>query len=408
VSAPAFDRLDPAVTALLDDGVAAIRGTDVRREVDLLLMGGYWRLFLDPDRAIGLIEEAVAVARTTGDDRLVARALVNLASDLPPRDQNRLEQVVDELRRLPRAATEEIAFSYISLDTVEANLAMRHGDRQTSDEAMARFEARSSPRDFSAASIAAGRRYHVAMLDGRVEEGEKLRDAYLNASARAYPPFLHLTNMGAARLSRARALASFADEIPNLERMVAEAPELGRFQADLVVARALGGDLSVASEILDRQAADGFRTTLRCHNPHWDGNVADLALGAALCQHRATAEVIVEEVGPVTHLCASYYLWMFYGSFHHHLGLALATLGRYEEAADAFRAALPPEKRWGSKLWVITTTDCLGAVLEALGDPEGPGLRAEARRDAADAGIGLMTAAWTPDRRDRGRTRSQV
>jgi class 3 adenylate cyclase/tetratricopeptide (TPR) repeat protein len=106
------------------------------------------------------------------------------------------------------------------------------------------------------------------------------------------------------------------------------------------------GSFDEARVAFDTLAADGFADVPR--NNTWTPTMALAATVCAALGDQQRAGILHDLIVPYEDLVAAHSL-MWFGAFHHHLGLLDQTLGRFDDAAERFAAATATHDRTGAR-----------------------------------------------------------
>jgi predicted ATPase/tetratricopeptide (TPR) repeat protein len=306
---------------------------------------------------------ALALARAAGDDRVLVRVVRLAESALrAPQDLPRRQQILRE--GIDAAARTDDPQLRGMLAISHHELALLSGDRDTMDrerDIRDTFSAR-SPEPFVRWTNAQTRATHL-FLDGDLVGAEAAADAAFELGVASGQPEAFSGWAGQIFEIR-RAQDRLAEVAEAIEQIHVENPTLQVFRAALAhvwcelgrkdEARSLAEDLDVSPG----SAPQYWATSLML----W------AEVGHALHLPEPAAQLVplldewrdqVASTGATTE-----------GSIAHGLGLALATLGRDAEAADAFDLALAVNQRLRAPLFVART-QLAQAELVLGSDPEG-------------------------------------
>jgi hypothetical protein len=379
---PLFDHqqislLEETLTAL-DPGASPLRAQVLARLSVALSLDA------PVERRLAVAEEAVALARSSGDPATLASALAAHCDAVAgpgqaERRQAEAGEIVDLATGLGDVPTELLGRRLRLVAHLEL------ADLAAVDAEIAAFgrtaEAIRQPRYAWYVPLWLGMR---ALMSGRLEEaGRRLAQAEALGS--------EATSANAAMLTSVQRwwllieTGRSAEQADLIARLADQVEELGPTG---VVSLALS-DAAAGREAAARRRLDGLGWKVLAATPpdsEWAAmlaQVADLAalLGSsrvaawaydALLPHRG--RFAVEGIGAYCH-----------GSLERHLGLLAATLGRVEDARAHFSAALEANRRAGAELLVARTLRDAGLAL-------GERARLAAARDAYQA-LGLPARA---------------
>lgn len=188
-----------------------------------------------------------------------------------------------------------------------------------------------------------------------------------------------------------------AELLPFLRDLVAS-PELSEpndaFLGALATAASMSGEAWSAATALRRLRRPSLNN-LR-HNSLWLATLYGAALTARLLQDAEAAQEAYDLLLPYAHLptMASLAVTCF-GSTHYPLGAAATALGRLDDAADHYRAALAANEDFGHRPAHVLAEAALAESLFKLGDrDEAQQHWARARTEATALGMDGWVAQW--------------
>lgn len=323
---------------------------------------------------------ALALAREAGDDRVVARAARLAESAL--RTPDALERRVLVLHE-GVAAAERTGDAQLRgmLSMSYQAIALERGDRDAMDrEKRIRDSfARRSPEPYVRWTTEQTRSIH-SFLDGDLDGAEAAALGAFEIGVATGQPEAFLGYAGQLFQIR-RAQDRLADVAESLERVVEENPALQVFRAGLAYVRCELGrepDARALADLLDVSSGGApqfWSTTLMlwaevCHTLALPGPASRLVpiLGRWRDQ--------VASTGATTE-----------GSIAYGLGLALATLGRTEDAAGAYDLALDVNRRLRAPLFVARTRLAYAELLAGAEPGRAHALATDARATAGRFGF---------------------
>ncbi|WP_165965972.1 AAA family ATPase [Actinomadura sp. 7K534] len=332
---------------------------------------------------------ALALAREAGDDRVIARAarLAESALRTPDALERRVPLLHEGVAAAERTGDAQLR-GMLSMSYEE--IALERGDR----EAMNRekrirnsFAAR-SPEPYVRWTNEQTRSIHL-FLDGDLDGAEAAAHAAFEIGAATGQPEAFFGYAGQVFQIR-RAQDRLAEVAEAIEQILEENPELQVFRAGLAHvwcelgresdARALTGRLDVSSG-----GAPQFWSTT-------------LMLWAEVC-HRlalpAPAYRLVPVLGRWRNQVASTGATTE-GSIAYGLGLALATLGRIDDAAAAYDLALTVNRRLRAPLFAARTRLAYAELLAGVEPGRAVALAAEARATAGRFGFARIARRVEP------------
>lgn len=353
------------VVALLEAARLAVEGRSPAVEAEVtasLARELHHSVPKDRARARPLSERAVAIARELGDPATLAACLLAQHDVLwtPGAGAERAD-VAREIVALAEAIGDDERRSEGHLLTANALLECGLPTFRTELDAFLRLEdAFAQPRhDYFALT----RRAAMALLDGSLDEGERLVHDAAELGERIGEPdtgnvrMSQLLEVARARgePERLRAAAQMAIDwwvgVPSHAHAVAA----GLF--------ALAGDLDSARRALDTVLELGTWREDRSYL--WSVFVGGLTVAAARLDDQELSRALLDELTPLAGACGvNGAVVCFTGSHAHWAGIAAKTLGEIGRARDLLHRALSVHERIGARAWAATTR----AELTELGD----------------------------------------
>ena len=352
------------VVALLDEARRAVEGRAPAVEAQVtasLARELYHSLPRDRARAGPLSEHAMAIARRLDDPAVLAACLLARHDVLwtPGAAAERVE-VGREIVALAEQAGDDERRSEGHLLTANALLETGSPAFRTELDAFLRLEDRlGQPRhDY----LALTRRAGLAILDGSLDEGERLvHEAAALGERIGEPEARNLRMSQLIEVARARGEPS---------RLVATAqmavacwvglPSLAHAVAAGLLADA--GDVDGARRALDTVRELGTWSEDRSYV--WSVSVGGLTAAAARLGDLDLSGELLTELAPLAGTCGvNGTVVCFLGSHAHWAGVGAKALGRTEEARDLLLRALRAHERVGARAWEAETC----AVLAELG-----------------------------------------
>jgi tetratricopeptide (TPR) repeat protein len=353
------------VVALLDEARRAVEGRApaVEAQVTASLARELWHHWVPKDRARArpLSEHAVAIARGLDDPATLAACLLARHDVLwAPGTAAERVGIGREIVALAERAGDDERRSEGHLLTANALLETGSPAFRTDLDAFLRLEVRlGQPRhDY----LALTRRAAMALLDGALEEGERLVHDAAALGERIGEP-----DTGNVRMSQLLEVARARGEPGQLRATAGMAvawwvgiPSYAHAVAAGLLADA--GDIDGARRALDTVLELGTWREDRSYV--WSVSVGGLAAAAARLGDLELSRELLEELTPLAGTCAvNGAVVCFMGSHAHWAGVAAKALGRTDEARDLLLRALRVHERVGARAWEAETC----AVLAELG-----------------------------------------
>ncbi len=371
------------VVALLDEARRAVEGRAPAVEAQVtasLARELYHSVPKDRARARPLSEHAVAIARALDDPATLGACLLSRHDVLwtPGAAAERVD-IGREIVALAERAGDDERRSEGHLLTANALLETGSPAFRTELDAFLRLEDRlGQPRhDYMALT----RRAAMALLDGVLDEGERLVREAADLGERIGEP-----DTGNVRMSQLLEVARARGE-PDQLRATAEMavgwwvgiPSHAHAVAAGLLADA--GDLDAARRALDTVRELGTWREDRSYV--WSVFVGGLTAAAARLGDLDLCAELFAELAPLAETCGvNGAVVCFMGSHAHWAGVAAETLGRTDEARDLLLRALRAHERLGARAWEAETC----AVLAELG-ADGATYRGRAVGLADDLGL---------------------
>jgi len=371
------------VAALVEEALSAIGQEDSRLRVWLLINLGRELMFSAArERTQALVVEALDVARRLGDPVTLATALSNtlgLTSDpTNPKVEERLA-MAEEALELAEQAGDRVQAMQARMSRMTAFLTL--GDISAVDRDIEAFTRLAEElREPSWLWIAALFPAMRALLDGRIEDAERLAQGALAAGQRT-----ERTNamqfFGAQIFAIRREQARIAEMEPVARGLVQQFPGIPAWRTAVAVLHADLGREKEAREEFDLLAADDFAVFPRDGN--WPISMALLAEVCAFLADSERAAQLYEHLRPWERLCIIVGgPTDCYGTASRLMGRLAATTGRWDDAKRHFQDALEQNTKMGSGRWVTRTQLQYARMLAAR---DGPADRPKALALLADA-----------------------
>jgi tetratricopeptide (TPR) repeat protein len=379
-----LDRIDTLEAAL-----RATAGTENAERATLLATLAVELTWGDQGRARALSDEALEMARRVDDD-LTLRQVLELRP-LTINSPATLDERIANSHEL-REVAERLGDRNFRLGTLGSllNVAQGRGDLVEVDNVL------DATRRHAAETGLAEPRWAVAvhlawrlLLVGRIDEAERAADEALQIASQSGQPDAFAYYAGQLYDIR-RAQGRLDEIIELLEQAVVENPGITAFRAALVNALCETGRLEDAGDAFEPLVASRF--TEFPFNGTWLTAMTFSADAAAYLEHREAAPILAELLAPWRDQLACTGVTCE-GSVARPLGLALATVGRVDEADDAFAQAVAVHERMDAPI-ELARTQVNWARMLAGRDQPGDAYRAHEllqRARSTASRLGLVT-----------------
>jgi tetratricopeptide (TPR) repeat protein len=341
-------------------------------------------LQFDPDheRRWALADEALALARQSGDERTLAHVLFDTLYATLARDDVMFE----------RAAYEELFELAERLD--DPAFRVMAGFYETFIRALEGNIARAREAIERARSIASGLRQPVLLwyvtyieaslrlLEGDLAASERLAEEALAIGAGAGQQDAFMV-FGITIAAVRRAQDRGAELVELTEQVVAANPRMPAWRAGLAALYVSVGRQDEAAAILTEDARANFEG-IPYDQGRWTGFVLH-AITAFELGDRHAAALLYEKLEPV----AGEVVWngaSNYGHVRTYLGMLATTMGRHALADEHFRAAIEFQAEAGIRLWAAYARCRWAEVLASRGEADRAREQAERALEAATDG----------------------
>lgn len=395
---------DPVLVTACDDALEALpeEATALRAEVTAMLGEHRCSAEGDADSGRRLVDEALRLARTSGDVDALTTALwaavvtLNASPDL-----DRVAALVDEMFSL---AGDMTVFQRADALFMRERLELVRGDRQKAENAARSLASMHAEHRLWTAGWQGTQWASVrAQLDGDFDAAAE----HLDVMRRVYAP----ADPNAANLCVGHE-ALIALERGDLDHVVAVAlaavefaPGVPAFRALLAIALARSGATAAAAGHLDDLVRDG--TAAIPEDVTWVSALVMLAEVAGHCRAPGAATVLYGQLEPFagsTAVVAATVACI--GAVDRYLGILAAVIGDQPRAAEHFRAAVALEEALASAPLLARTRYWWARTLIDRGDPLDVAVATELIDDAARVadrlGMAELAAACRHDRRHAG------
>jgi len=390
---PAAVRPDLRAQALLEEALKRLDEEDERTRATVLARLGHWLHNVLPyPRRLELSDQAVAMARGTGDRRTLATVLLHRCWTLDgPADVGDALRVASEILDIGA----ELGDPELTLEGLRIRLSSQF---ENGEHAAAVATARDMKTQAEAVRhpeyirLAAMWDIVVAALEGRFAEAEERAGELSRRLDQIGHPQAQLISV-AQRVSW-RVLQGHATEYLGLfEALSAAEPANLAWPAITAWCMAEAGAVGRAADLLRRtepgSAADADRNYL------WWAVIVGFSGAVDLVDDRRWAEALYELAAPYAGSNCTLGLASFLGAADHWLGVLAAAAGRFAEAVAHLETALARHREMGARPWTALTEEAYGRTLARRGQPadgEQTGLLTEsAMRVAAELGLDAIT-----------------
>lgn len=342
------------------------------------------------DRAVALSRDALAMAERLGDDGVLAFALVSrhLALWGPGNPEERLAIADRQIPLAEAAGPVEVArFGHLFrlIDALEL------GDIRSVDAEMQHFVRLLDvdPDPFHHWQLVSTRCMR-AVLEGRFDDAERLLAEGLELGQRVQSPNVllrHAVHLFGLR----RAQCRLAELEATASAMVERLPGFPALRASLAALYA-ALERPAESRVHFEQLAAGDFADLR-RDATWLGTMSELARVCAFLGDTPRASLLYDLLLPCRHhVVVISFAHGCEGAVARYLGLLATTMGRYDEAAVHFEAAIARNARLGAAPLVADTRGDYARMLMARGRDTDRTLAAALVTDAAATYVALGLA----------------
>jgi tetratricopeptide (TPR) repeat protein len=352
---------DRHLIPLLRDGLAAVgEGDSVLRAMLLSRLAGALRDDPAPEPRESLSEQAVDIARRIGDPATLAYTLGGMFAALwrPDNPEDRLA-IASEMVAVGEGAgdREQVLHGHqnkllVFLELGDIKAVYRELD------AVDRFAG--ELRQPAQSWLAAGAQALLALLEGRYDDAEQLRQAALHIGERSNPSDAishHALQLFQLRREQGR-LAEVEELISASARDFTWYP---MFRCALAVL--------YCEQDREREARIEFEdlTAENCaalpFDNEWLFSLSFLSEVAFFLGDASRAAILYEKLTPHAERVAFGAVEGCGGSISHYLGLLATTMSRFDQAAQHFERGLQQNERMGARPWVAHTQHDLAVVL---------------------------------------------
>lgn len=356
---------DEHLVPLLEEALEALGQEESQLRARLLArLAGALRDQPSLEPRSSLSREAVALARRLGDPDTLGYALVSMATSTWGPDIDSLIPCADEVKALAEQTGDlerMVQWGWLQhIVWMSVGETARAEEVATTHSAVAEQLKQRSGQWYSTVM-----RSVLALFRGEFAEAERLADEALELGRRAQgwdAEFSYRILLFSVRREQGR-----LREVEDLVRASLEEYAGYRSLRCLValIDCELGRDDQARMQ-LDELAADDFGMLPR--DGEWLFNLSVLAEVAAHLGDRPRAERLYELLAPYAHMNAQLTAEIATGSIARYLGMLAASLGRVEDAARHYEAALAANERAGARPWVAHTQEDYARLLLSRGD----------------------------------------
>jgi tetratricopeptide (TPR) repeat protein len=289
------------------------------------------------ERRQALANEAIAIARRSGDDATIVRVVHTLSNPLGVPEL--LQQAMDwETEALVRAERLGDPVQLFWVARSHAGSAARTLDIDEMDRCLEIMESRAAQLDQPILNwVHSWARAVRAQIAGDTEQAEQWASEGLQIATDSGQPdatFIYAAQLGAVKRQR----GTYGELAPRIEQMVVDAPDLaGSIVAALALAHVEAGHIDDARRLLEQAAAADFDFP---RDGSWLSTLACYAEAAIACRDPNCSRTLFDRLAPWADQ-APYPGLSVDSPISHYLGGLATVLGRYDEADAYFgRAAL--------------------------------------------------------------------
>jgi class 3 adenylate cyclase len=345
--------------AAVDRALERVGDAPTAERAQLLALSAAERMFLDdlPER-VALVEQAIAVARASGEQAALAWAVQRpfLSIDHPSTLSLRAAQTAEACEIADRLG--DPALQWLSRATALL-VAAERGDGAALDENLRRAEEISVriPHTMFRWSIALHQAWVTGLRGNLAEYERRAEDALAYATENGEPDAFEIY---AAQLANVRRHQGRLHElIPLIEQVGTGTPKLATFRAALAHTYAHTGQVEAAKRLVEQEGAVGF---------HVEDGVG-WSTGMALWADAVVAVSALDAVEPLRDHLLPYHDQVaiggvtFSGAFAYYLGRLDHLSGTYDDAERWFIEALELHERLRSPVLVAYTQAAWAALL---------------------------------------------
>ncbi|HTQ67886.1 MAG TPA: AAA family ATPase [Solirubrobacteraceae bacterium] len=372
-----FGGVDAQRVRGLEDAAAALRDNDPRRAEVLALLAAELQFGGEPERCEALAEEAIELARESGDRATLARAMTDgWGAIVAPHTLEQRRRMIDELSELAGELGDPRLIARTAARRMLVGLEVADRKRVELGLESLRSVARKVPEPWIA-YLHLLLEFGWTLLGGDLRTAERVAtEAFELGSAAAQPDAAIFYG---AHMFHVRYFEGRAGELTEqVLALAGEGQRLSGWRAGAAALTLIQGNRP--DEARDLALAEDFGAI--AHDEAWSLVMMLWGDACSLIDATGPAETILELLSPFSGQLAVSGAHV-YGSIDFALGALAATLGRYEEADRHFAAAAELESRLEAPLLLARTHARWARSLIAGGHAEEMG-RAETMLERAD------------------------
>jgi DNA-binding SARP family transcriptional activator len=355
---------DDKLVPLLEDGLAALGDEDIELRTRLLArLAGALRDEHSRDRRDALSQEAVELARRTGNDIALAYALDGRAVAIIGPDTLAARLAIGtELQELGRRIgnMEQVVHGHIHRFVAQLDIGDIHAADQELEGASRVAEKLRQPAQLW--QVCASRAM-LAIAAGRLTEADDLLVPQAVAFGELAHPGLALPVYHIQRYTLCDFQGRLEEVEPAIQTLVATYPARPVFRCVLAHLQARLGQQPDAKRTFDELAKDDFAALP--FDMEWLYGMSLLAETCALLRETKSAPVLTRLLLPWAAFNAVNMPEGHRGSVARYLGLLALTASRWDDAARYFEDALEMNERTGARAWLARTQDDYAQMLLA-------------------------------------------
>jgi eukaryotic-like serine/threonine-protein kinase len=371
---------DDRRVALLEEALLGVGSNEPVLRSRLLATLASTMVFRDFERQAQLSDEAVALARESGDPLAIARALLSYRWRIRDERSDEIDVLNDEMLGLAEAS-DDLGMQ-MSVRSSMFLRALIKGDRKAFDRHAELFKelairSRAPSRLAGVAQAEAA----LAVIDGRYDDAERIGAEMLDYGRRLRDPAM-IGNFGILMFPawREQARAELL-EAPT-RRAVETNPMVPAWRAGLAEVLLAVGKLDDAHAELDVLAHDAFSFP---DDPGRRYGLCAAAHVAADLGDRSRCELLYERLVPETGLAVLVGPIAYHGVTDRFLGMLSMVLERPGVAVEHLERALVVHESFGARPWAARTRYDLARALLARGNDGDPDGALTLLNDALDA-----------------------